>query len=336
MAPLGDAEDASARRAGLLPIQRSGARVVTLHAGLILDPEEGLLRGLLRLGAVGAGGAPRSLSTAIPWIHRDDLVELAIRALSDSSLEGDVLAAAPEPVSSGDLARAIARAAGRDERALRVTMPSSLWRGLAEVSSGALTARSSPIPAPLEPSRVQLDAALADLLAPGCEIGPVMTNVDADYIRRRRPLRELRSRVELNAPLYVVFPFFSRPENLCALTPRGLGFRILRGTENGIHEGAIIDYLISLSGLPMPWRTRIDRWEPQHLFADSQSFGPYRCWWHEHRFTQAGARTLMDDRVLFAPLGGTLAQPFAGPQIERMLKRIFSFRARGMRLRFGG
>lgn len=44
----------------------------------------------------------------------------------------------------------------------------------------------------------------------------------------------------------------------------------------------------------------------------------------------------MDDRVLFAPLGGALAQPFAGPQIERILKRIFSFRARGMRLRFGG
>lgn len=325
-------EDAT--RAMLDVARRSGARVVDLRAGLVLDPEEGALRRLTILASLGAARAPRDFDTPVDWIHRDDLVECAVRALDDLTLDGVALAMAPEPTNASTLALAVAESTGRGEGALRRTAPRAAWPAL----EGAPARDWSSFGASAVHLRVTHEAlgqAVADLLAPGCDIGPVQSQVSSEYVRTRRPLRELSSTTFLNSPLDVVFPFFSRPENLCALTPRALGFRILRGTERGIHEGALIDYLVSLGGLPMPWRTRIDRFEPPHVFTDSQVFGPYRCWWHEHRFAANGNETVMNDTVLFAPLGGQLVPPPAARTIEKTLMRIFSFRARGMRLRFG-
>jgi ligand-binding SRPBCC domain-containing protein/uncharacterized protein YbjT (DUF2867 family) len=316
----------SVSRGGDAGIRNLGARVVNLRAGTLLDPEEGLLRSLLLLGAIGAGRAPKAMTKPISWIHRDDLVECAVRALLDTRFDGEVHAAAPDAVDPAEFAQSIARASGRDARALRSSAPAALW---AEPNISKPSAADLPLAHPC------LDDALADLLAPGCSVGPVQTRVDADYVRRHQPLRELRARATLDAPLSVIFPFFSRPENLGALTPRGLGFKLRRLPEGAIREGDLIDYLIRLGPIPVPWRTRIDRWQPPHLFADSQIFGPYRCWWHEHRFEAKGDATVMDDMVVFSPIGGRLAQPFAGPPVERMLRRIFSFRARAMRLRFG-
>lgn len=35
--------------------------------------------------------------------------------------------------------------------------------------------------------------------------------------------------------------------------------------------------------------------------AHSQHRDPYRSWWHEHHFSALGDRTLMHDRVYYAP-----------------------------------
>jgi ligand-binding SRPBCC domain-containing protein len=85
------------------------------------------------------------------------------------------------------------------------------------------------------------------------------------------------------------FAFFSNPENLERLTPPWVNFRIRTAMPIAMREGAIIDYHISLYGIPMPWRTRIDVWEPGVRFVDRQIAGPYRWWRHEHRF-EAAAR----------------------------------------------
>ena len=323
-----------ATRAMLDVARRSGARVVDLRAGLVLDPEEGALRRLMLLASLGAARAPRDFDASLDWIHRDDLVECAVRALDDTTLDGVALVMAAEPTNASTLARTVAECTGRGDEALRRSAPRAAWRAIAglQARDWSSSERSA---VSVHLTHEALGEAVADLLAPGCDIGPVQSQVSSDYLHARRPLRELSSTTFLNSPIDVVFPFFSRPENLCALTPRALGFRILFGTERGIQEGALIDYLISLGGLPMPWRTRIDRFEPPHGFTDSQLFGPYRCWSHEHRFTANGNETVMNDSVLFAPLGGQLVPAPAMRAIEKTLMRIFSFRARAMRLRFG-
>ncbi|MFJ9388472.1 hypothetical protein ACIRON_06625 [Nocardioides sp. NPDC101246] len=48
----------------------------------------------------------------------------------------------------------------------------------------------------------------------------------------------------------------------------------------------------------------ISEYDAPHRFVDEQQSGPFRRWWHEHRFEPATGGTLMTDVVEFvAPAG---------------------------------
>jgi hypothetical protein len=79
----------------------------------------------------------------------------------------------------------------------------------------------------------------------------------------------------------------------------------------------------------------IEQWEPGRGFVDAQHVGPYRCWWHEHRFEPMGARTAMTDRVQFAVPFGLLGRMVSATYVQGTLRRIFAYRRWAMRLRFG-
>ena len=127
-----------------------------------------------------------------------------------------------------------------------------------------------------------------------------------------------------------VFAFFSEASNLMRLTPPSLRFQILSPPPIRMEEGTLIDYKISLRGIPMRWQTRICCWNPPFRFVDEQLKGPYRKWIHQHTFEEPGpGETLMRDRVLYAlpfsPIGD-LALPF----IRAELQEIFEFRRRAI------
>ena len=125
------------------------------------------------------------------------------------------------------------------------------------------------------------------------------------------------------APLDATFDFFSNAANLERLTPPWLNFRILSPLPGAIGEGTIIDYQIRLYGVPIPWRTRIDVWEPGRRFVDRQLAGPYRWWHHEHRFESVGLGTRVIDVVRYRPRAARLS----GALVKRDVNRIFAFRA---------
>jgi ligand-binding SRPBCC domain-containing protein len=89
-----------------------------------------------------------------------------------------------------------------------------------------------------------------------------------------------------------------------------------------MREGLLIEYEISLYGLPIPWLTRIDVWEPGVRFVDRQVRGPYRWWYHEHRFEPARGGTRVIDDVEFVPRFAWLTRG----KVQRDVERIFSFR----------
>ncbi|MBK8466073.1 MAG: SRPBCC family protein [Chloracidobacterium sp.] len=130
----------------------------------------------------------------------------------------------------------------------------------------------------------------------------------------------------LDLPIDEVFAFFADAENLERITPAELGFHILTPTPFEIRQGTLIDYKLTLHGFPMKWRTEITRWEPPHLFEDTQLSGPYKQWIHQHRFTEIEIRkTLMQDevryRLPFEPLGD-----IANFLISRQVANIFEHR----------
>ena len=123
-----------------------------------------------------------------------------------------------------------------------------------------------------------------------------------------------------------IFPFFADARNLEALTPSFLGFRILTPLPIEMREGALIDYSLSLFGVPMRWKTRISVWEPGVRFVDEQLSGPYALWRHTHSFERRGGGTLMRDvveyREPFGPLGALAHHLF----VARTVERIFDYR----------
>jgi hypothetical protein len=126
-----------------------------------------------------------------------------------------------------------------------------------------------------------------------------------------------------------VWAFFADPANLEAITPDFLRFRILT-PDVPMAPGALLDYRLSLFGVPFSWRTRIEEVVPGARFVDVQLVGPYRRWRHLHRFEDAPGGTLVRDRVEYelplGPLGGAAHALF----VRRALARIFDHRVRAV------
>ena len=145
----------------------------------------------------------------------------------------------------------------------------------------------------------------------------------ASPTRPARGLSRLRAETIVRAPLDEAFAFFSDASNLQRLTPPWVGFRITTPMPLEMREGAEIDYGIVIRGVPIPWRTRIDSWEPGVRFVDRQLVGPYRWWVHEHRFEAApGGGTRVVDEVEYQPR----ARWISGAWVRRDVERIFDFR----------
>jgi len=132
-------------------------------------------------------------------------------------------------------------------------------------------------------------------------------------------------------PIDEVFEFFGNAANLELMTPPWLAFKILTPQPIAMCAGTLIDYRISLRGLPMRWRSEITVWKPPFEFVDEQRKGPYRRWHHRHTFESRNGGTLVGDEVNYDVLGGALIHRLF---VEGDLKKIFAFREETLRRLF--
>jgi ligand-binding SRPBCC domain-containing protein len=127
-------------------------------------------------------------------------------------------------------------------------------------------------------------------------------------------------------PPAAVFPFFGEPENLEAITPPWLRFRIVAAPDE-LGVGSLIEYRLRLHGVPVAWLTRIEEWVPGERFVDAQLHGPYALWHHTHEFLADGdGGTLMRDTVRYALPFGPLGEVAHRLFVARDLERIFDYR----------
>lgn len=133
---------------------------------------------------------------------------------------------------------------------------------------------------------------------------------------------------KLPASLDKVWDFFSRPENLKAITPDYMGFVIDSRNKLGeMYAGQVIEYTVKpVLGIPMYWMTEITHVEDHQYFVDEQRFGPYSLWHHQHHFKEIPGGVEMTDMVhykipfsFFGDIANTV-------YVHKKLKEIFDFR----------
>jgi uncharacterized protein (TIGR01777 family) len=93
-------------------VKESGTRLVIVRLGVVLG-DGGALGRMLPAFKLFAGGPIGSGKQWFSWIHRDDLVSLIMRALTQSDMEGIFNATAPNPVRMVDLTNTLGEVMNR-------------------------------------------------------------------------------------------------------------------------------------------------------------------------------------------------------------------------------
>ena len=133
-----------------------------------------------------------------------------------------------------------------------------------------------------------------------------------------------------------VFAFFEDAHNLSRITPRAMGFQIITPIPIAMRPGALIDYVVRVSGLPVRWTTLITEYDPPHGFVDVQLKGPYSYWHHHHAFAEVDQGTEISDTIHYALPAGVLGTFIHALFVRRKLNRIFDYRAAVIKNRFPG
>ena len=313
-----------------------GTRVVTLRIGTVLGPEGGALTRMTPFFRWGLGARLGSGRQHFSWIHLSDLLEVIVAAIRDDRYQGPINTTAPAGTTNANFTRALSGVF--NSRAL-LSVPGWALRLLLGQAASVVLASQRVHPAKLERlGFCHRFAAIEDALADVFDARRAPSMLAADEIEGstlpRRPRYVLRQTTLLDAPIEQVFDFFSRAQNLALMTPGWMDFQIQGDVPEVPQEGATIDYTIKIGPLPLKWRTRFLAWEHQKRFIDLQERGPYALWHHEHRFIPDGRRTRMEDVVCYTLPFGPIGRLVHRLVVASQLRRIFSFRAATIAVRF--
>lgn len=149
-------------------VEARGVRRPIARTGVVLDPGEGALAKMLPPFRLGAGGRLGSGRQWFPWIHRDDEVAALRLLVDDERAQGPFNLTAPAPVRNGELTGDLGRAL---RRPTVFPVPAPALRLLFGEMADVLLTGQRAVPRKLLELGfrfrfAQLDAALADLLAP--------------------------------------------------------------------------------------------------------------------------------------------------------------------------
>ena len=313
-----------------------GVRVVRVRTGFVLGPEEGGLATMVTPFRFGIGGPLGRGDQPLSWIHIDDEVEAIVQLLRDLPLSGPVNLTTGT-VPQRELATMIGRVLHRPSA---IPAPAPVLKTLFGEASGAILGGQEAPPEALRRAGYQhlfphFGEALADVLDASSILVVDPEDVpEHAYLAERKPSWELRSVLDVAAPVETVFAWFSQPENLPMVTPPASALVLKTPPPIAMQEGTDIDYELPIAGLRAAWRTHVVSWDPPRSFVDVATQGPFRCWWHEHRFEPTATGTHIRDRVLFSAPLGPLGRAAEAAWVRPMLQRLFLYRRNAIRQRF--
>jgi len=134
-----------------------------------------------------------------------------------------------------------------------------------------------------------------------------------------------------------VWAYFATPRNLNEMTPPDMDFEFVRGGDEPMYTGQVIQYKVAiLPGVRVRWLTQITHVEDCIRFIDEQRAGPYRLWIHEHHFEALAEGVRMTDQVTYALPFGPLGDLVHAVYIRRRLVQIFDYRREKVKTLFSG
>lgn len=87
------------------------------------------------------------------------------------------------------------------------------------------------------------------------------------------------------------------------------GERVVAGVTSGVmHLGDTVTWRARHLGVPVRMTSVISAHDAPHRFVDEQTSGPFRRWWHEHRFEAVPSGTRMTDVVEFESPAGPIGR----------------------------
>ncbi len=107
------AEVTEAWEAEALTAEELGMRAVMTRTGVVLSSSGGALEKMLPPFKLGVGGPVAGGRQYVPWVHLEDVVGALVFALDTPSASGPLNVTAPEPVTNGELSKALGRALHR-------------------------------------------------------------------------------------------------------------------------------------------------------------------------------------------------------------------------------
>lgn len=93
-------------------------------------------------------------------------------------------------------------------------------------------------------------------------------------------------------------------------------------------KGTRIKYRIRWLGVPMKWESLIAEHDKNESFADEMLRGPYKSWYHVHRFRSVTDGVKMIDRVEYELPFGAIGRLAHWIVVRRQLEAIFDYRER--------
>lgn len=295
----------------ILESNLEGVKVHILRTGVVLGTEGGALKKMLLPFLMGTGGILGSGKQYMSWIHREDLVGAFIYLMENDCKHTIYNGVSPKPVTNKEFTTTIGCVI---KRPTIFPVPAIALKLLFGEMSEILLEGQRVIPNNLEDVGFKfkfpnLDIALEDLL------------------RHEKKSEVLFKKFQwVDSPVNEVFNFFSTEKNLEELTPAYLKFKVLAKDTDKIQEGSIIDYKLKIHGVPVKWKTRINKFEHNVSFIDEQLKGPYTKWVHQHDFIPLKSGTLIADKVVYKVPFGFLGKLLVGWFIQNDVNNIFNYR----------
>ena len=105
-------------------------------------------------------------------------------------------------------------------------------------------------------------------------------------IYKKNGFYKLKTSQNVHAKIEDIWEYFTEIKNLEKIMPKKYNVKITQGRKGKLYAGKIFN--IKMKILPFVHAnitSEIKAIEKERLFIDSQIFGPYKMWHHEHHFT---------------------------------------------------